>query len=64
MSNINIGRYSYVEAPSESPWSGWIEGETDSGQRWIIYLDDHSRPAVYWAHRESDGTVIGEPIKL
>lgn len=44
--------------------AGLIEGETDTGQRWIMFLDEQGRPEVFWPNREADGAIIGAPIGL
>jgi hypothetical protein len=59
MSNITVGRYTTLP-----DYSGWIEGEDASGNRWITYLDGTGRPVLHWAHREESGAVIGEPVVL
>lgn len=61
MSNITIGRYN---ADLGAPWSGWVEGADDADQSWIVFLDDTGRPALYWPERDSNGGVIGEPVRL
>jgi len=57
MQDIKIGRYD-----SGVPgWSGWVE---DHEASWIIFLDEHGKPALYWPERDENGGVIGDPIKL
>lgn len=60
MKRISIERY---KTPT-SGYSGLIEGETDGGHRWIMYIDEQGRPAVFWPERETDGAVVGDGIKL
>lgn len=72
MTNITIGRYRAPQAdifsldiaefvPRHRVFSGWIE---PADRSWIIFLDDQSRPALYWAEREESGAVVGEPVEL
>jgi hypothetical protein len=44
--------------------SGLIEGVRDDGSSWIMFLDADGSPEVFWALREEDGAVIGDPILL
>lgn len=44
--------------------AGLIEGETDTGQRWIMSLDEEGRPEVFWPNRDETGAVMGAGIKL
>ena len=44
--------------------AGNISGETDDGQRWIMFLDKDGRPEVFWPNRDESGAVIGSGIKL
>jgi hypothetical protein len=53
-----------IERDRERGSAGLIEGETDTGQRWIMYLDELGRPEVFWRERDETGAVIGEGIKL
>jgi hypothetical protein len=66
MSNITIGRYGPAEAKLEdgTGYSAWIEGTDDSGASWIFWLDDAGRPCTYYARRDPDGGVLGEPVRL
>jgi hypothetical protein len=51
--------------PEEIGSAGLIEGETDAGDRWILFLDAEGKPEVYWPQREPEiGAVIGESIIL
>jgi hypothetical protein len=61
MKRISIERYKNVE---EDGRAGLIEGETDDGQRWILFLDAAGKPEVYWPERADDGEVVGEGIPL
>lgn len=56
---ITIERY---KEPGE--YGGLIEGETDDGRQWILYLDAEGRPRLFWPQRDPDGAVVGEPIGL
>lgn len=61
MKRITIERY---PNPDELGCSGLIEGEADTGNRWALWLDGDGQPYVYWATREPDGAVTGEPVLL
>lgn len=63
MKRISIERY---KTPTNG-YSGLIEGETDEGDRWIMYLDIHGRPEVFWPRRhDEDGSVttLGLPLNM
>lgn len=63
LQNITIGRYAHESVTRE--WAGWIEGIRVDGSTWILYLDEHGSPCMYWAQRERDcGAVVGEPVAL
>lgn len=76
MQNITIGRYglgdfTHLQTEDGTPaekiaaqFAGWIEGTRDDGSTWIMYLDAHGGPETFWAQREEDGAVIGDPIIL
>ncbi|WP_327139296.1 hypothetical protein [Nocardia sp. NBC_01327] len=79
MQNISIGRYKPERAfycldldtdgneigrTKVHGWAGWIEGVRADGSTWIMYLDDQGNPDYYWAHRDSGGGVIGDPVLL
>lgn len=67
MSNITISRYAPDEAKdlrTGKGFSAYVEGAADTGERWILWLDDLGRPAVYYANREPSGAVLGEPVVL
>lgn len=44
--------------------AGQIEGETDDGRRWILFMDEHGAPKVFWPKRDDDGGVVGDGINL
>jgi hypothetical protein len=48
----------------EWPYSGLIEGETDDGQTWIMWIDRQGRPEVFWPQRDESGAVLGDGIPL
>lgn len=48
----------------QDQYAGCIEGETDDGKRWILFVDGDGRPLVFWPDREQDGAVIGDGIDL
>lgn len=59
---ITIERYKDGDATG---CAGLIEGETDSGDRWILFLDADGKPEVYWPEREPEtGAVVGDGISL
>jgi hypothetical protein len=60
--NINVERYDHPSITRA--WSGLIEGVRDDGSTWILYLDANGSPALYWADRDPDGGVIGDPVVL
>ncbi|MEV4127134.1 hypothetical protein [Nocardia sp. NPDC049707] len=62
MRNINVERYSHPSITSD--WSGLVEGVRKDGSRWILWLDADESPALFWAERDEDGAVIGDPIVL
>lgn len=62
MQNITIGRYDH-ESITQS-WTGWIEGAREDGSTWILYLDEHGSPRMYWGRRDEAGGVIGDPVEL
>jgi hypothetical protein len=66
--NITIERYDAAKHDTpDGPWpySGLIEGEDDTGNRWIMWLDRSGRPEIFWPERDHDtGAVIGEAIRL
>lgn len=45
-------------------FAGLIEGIRDDGSRWVMYIDAHGSPLVFWNEREDDGAVVGEGISL
>ncbi len=58
---IRIDRYDH---PDEVGYTGSIEGVRDDGTSWILWLDAAGSPECFWANREADGSVIGDPILL
>jgi hypothetical protein len=58
---INIERY---PNPDEIGYSVALEGESDDGGRWIMFLDNQGRPKVFWPKREPDGAIVGDGILL
>ncbi len=63
MSNITIGRYT-ASAIMRNAWSGWIEGTSEDGRSWILFLGAADHPDLYFGHRDETGGVLGEPIVL
>lgn len=61
MKRITIERYKNAE---EVGHAGLIEGETDDGRRWIMYLGKDGAPEVYWPERDEDGSVVGEGLPM
>ncbi|ABE67900.1 hypothetical protein PLEIONE_190 [Mycobacterium phage Pleione] len=45
-------------------YTGYIEGETDDGRSWILFLDENGAPEIFWAKRGKDGEVFGPPVDL
>lgn len=70
MKRITIERYTQpdpgVELTDEEIsdpgffYSGCIEGETDDGNRWIMFIAHDGYPEMFWPCREPDGAVMGE----
>lgn len=58
MQNLVIERY---DDDRLAHWGGLIEPEDRS---WIIFLDEHGKPEVYWAERDADGGVVGPAVSL
>jgi hypothetical protein len=61
MKRITIERYKNAD---ELNSAGLIEGETDSGKRWIIYLDADGSPQIFWPERDEDGGVTGPGVSM
>lgn len=59
--DIKYGRYDTQRVPTGSKWSGWIE---DHARSWIIFLDEHGQPALYWPRRDAEGGCIGSPFTI
>ena len=34
------------------------------GTTWILFMDEHGNPGVFWPHRDPDGAVHGDPLDL
>jgi hypothetical protein len=73
MQRITIGRYKPYEGDEPLPdgatqvsdlYNGWIEGIRDDGTGWIMWLDSHGNPDVFWPHRDEGGGIMGTPIVL
>jgi len=60
MKRISIERYKTLV----DNYAGLIEGETDDGHKWIIFVDKDGRPVVFWPKRDPSGATVGEPIPL
>jgi hypothetical protein len=60
MKRISIERY---KIPT-SGYAGCIEGETDDGTQWIMFLDETGKPEIFWPDRTPDGGVVGTAIGL
>ncbi len=54
MKRIGIERY------RERGSAGLIEGETDSGQRWVMFVDEEGRPEVFWPSRDETSGAVTE----
>ncbi|WP_065286786.1 hypothetical protein [Mycolicibacter kumamotonensis] len=61
MKRISIERY---KNPAETGSAGLIEGETDDGRRWIMFLDEQGAPQLFWPERGEDGAVVGAGMSL
>lgn len=61
MKRISIERYKNA---AELQCAGLIEGETDSGRHWILFLDEDGGPRVYWPERGENGVVVGEGVPM
>lgn len=60
MKRITIERY---DTPTAG-YAGCIEGETDEGQQWIMFLDPAGTPEVFWPERDPEGGAHGKAIAL
>lgn len=76
MKRITIGRYTKPDLDVEAippnvvredgdyditeHFSGWIEGETDDGKSWIMWIDAQGHPKVFWPERDEHGAVVGD----
>ena len=45
-------------------YAGLIEGETEQGDRWIMWLDLDGKPQIFWPKRDEEGEVKGAPVVL
>ena len=45
-------------------YAGLISGETESGAKWVIWLDNDGKPQIFWPKRDEDGGVTGSGIPL
>lgn len=62
MQNITIGRYDHESITMD--YAGWVEGIRNDGSTWIMWLDENGSPTQYFACRDADGGVEGEPVLL
>lgn len=53
-----------IERDRKRGSAGLIEGETDDGRRWIMFLDELGSPDVFWPDRDDSGAVQGAPVLL
>lgn len=60
MKRISIERY---KTPTAG-YAGCIEGETDDGIQWIMFMDETGKPEIFWPNRAPDGGVAGRAIGL
>lgn len=44
--------------------AGLISGETEAGEKWVLFLDADGKPEVYWPQRDENGGVVGPGITL
>jgi len=58
---ISIERYKGEVAEQ---CAGLIEGETEDGESWIIFMDAKGKPEIYWPQRDEGGGVIGEGVSM
>lgn len=61
MKRISIERY---PNPDELGYAGLVEGERDDGSTWIMWLDEHGSPQLFFAQRDEGGGVLGDPVVL
>jgi hypothetical protein len=61
MRKIVTGRY---DNPGESGYAGWVEGTRDDGTSWILFIDENSSPAEFFAQRDESGAILGEAVAL
>lgn len=55
MKRVSIERY---KTPTAN-YAGCIEGETDDGTQWIMFMDEAGKPEVFWPTRTPAGAVPG-----
>lgn len=60
MKRVSIERY---KTPTAN-YAGCIEGETDDGTQWIMFMDETGKPEVFWPTRTPDGGVLGMAVPL
>ena len=58
------GEGNYHLEPQSDHCAGLVEGVRDDGTRWVMFLDKVGSPAMFWAVREEDGSVVGDPVFL
>jgi len=61
MKRICIERY---PNPDELGFSGLVEGTRDDGSTWILWLDEHGSPSVYFARRDESGATTSDAVLL
>lgn len=61
MQRVCVERY---PNPDDIGYAGLIEGVREDGTGWIMWLDDHGSPQVFYGARNEDGGVLGDPIIL
>lgn len=61
MKRITIERNQNAD---ELQCAGNIQGETDDGRSWILFLDAEGAPEIYWPNRDEDGGVVGRVVTL
>lgn len=78
MQRITIGRYKPSSLPvnvdlqngektvidAASLYDGWVSGVRDDGTSWIMWIDAHGSPEVFYPIRDEDGGVVGHGVEL
>jgi len=67
MQNVNIDRYPADHAKNPETgkgFSGSISGTDDTGNGWIMWLDEAGRPSCFFGRRDPDGIVHGPMVRL